>query len=145
MSDAPTNPVTELRVGLVALLAAAFPKADVRSGEGKSGVQRTKDQIRVFWEGTPAGANVNYGEPRMRIRYWKKLPRASSQLKNEQRDDYPLEQGGWDMDAALMPARTTITNKAYFEIKSTTPIRDEFAVETILIVRLQRPGANPQL
>lgn len=138
-----SNPITDLRQALVTLLAAAFPDAEVVGGYRDS-VSRDKDRICVFWETSPTAPNVNYAQPRMRIRYWKKLPRLGPAQKQVPRDDGPLEQAYWDLAGTLMPVRASLLpGIVYFEVALVAPVRDQFAIEATLTVHLQNPAALP--
>lgn len=137
-----TNPVTLWRAALIALLKQSFPAADVVGGE-RSGIAREKDRIAVFWQRSPFDANVNYVRPRITVRYWTKVPKASAMLKDVPRDDGPIEQAGWDIVNALMPQRTTLVTNLYYEIYDVSPNRAEDAVDVILAAYVLSPGAIP--
>lgn len=142
-----TNPISTLREALALLLAETFPEAEILEGMRDAVPSRDRDRISLFWESTPTAQNVNYAVPRMRIRYWKQLAKGSK-LTPVPRDETPLEQAGWDLAACLMPNRTIAAGGdqgVYFEILSITPVRDEYAVEAILLLHAQMPGANPVL
>jgi hypothetical protein len=138
-----SNPISDLRAALVEHLAGSFPEAIVASGMSDEPT-RDKDRIYVFWANSPTAPNVNYARPQMRIRYFKALPKIGAQLKNVPRDDGPLEQAYWDLASALMPVRASLLpGILYFELANVSPVRDEFAVEAILLVHVQNPGALP--
>src|SRR5690348_9970945 len=100
-----SNLITDWREALVAHLKTAFPEAEVLSGErpetaiGRTGSasapSRDKDRICVFWPGMTNAADVNFTQPRMTIRFWKKHSKLA--LKPVPRDDGPLEQAAWDL------------------------------------------------
>jgi hypothetical protein len=140
-----TNPITTLRLALEKLLATTFPNAEILPGMREQVPSRDRDRISIFWEATPTAPNVNYAQPRMRIRYWKKLAKGSK-LTPVPRDETELEQVGWDLAAMLMLNRTvaiTGDQGVFYEIVSVAPVRDEWAVEAILGLRTQMPNPNP--
>lgn len=149
-----SNLITDWRTELVTLLETAFPEAEVIAGEwpetpiGKTGAQpesvaRKHDRIAVFWPGMAEAANVNFAQPRMTIRYWKKLPKTA--LKPLPRDESELEQAGWDLALALQPVQTTIDqangNRFYFRVTQILPVRDEHAIEAQLIAWTKNPAS----
>jgi hypothetical protein len=139
-----SNPISDLREGLVALLEDAFPAAIVESGERTSVPSRDKDRICVFWPQTAIASDINIANPRMTIRFWVKKPKISGQLATVPMDDGPLEQASWDLSAALQPVRTTLVSNVYFEVASIVPVRDEYGIEAQLVVYTLNPAGGPQ-
>lgn len=151
-----SNLITDWRTELVTLLKASFPAAEVIPGEwpetpiGKAAsaapaVARDKDRICVFWPGMANDANVNFAQPRMTIRYWKKLPKTA--LKPVPRDESVLEQAAWDLATTLQPVQTTLDqangNRFYFQVVQILPVRDEHAVEAQLVAWTKNPASIP--
>ena len=151
-----SNLLTDWRTELAAALTTAFPAAEVIAGEwpetpvGKQAasqpaVAREKDRIAVFWPGMAAAANVNFAQPRMTIRYWKKLPK--TKLAPVPRDESDLEQAAWDLATTLEPLQTTLDAangfRFYFQVVQITPVRDEWAIEAQLIAWTKNPAAIP--
>jgi hypothetical protein len=147
-----SNLITDWRTALVTLLKASFPTADVIAGEwpetpiGKTSsasasVARDKDRIAVFWPGMAEAANVNFAQPRMTIRFWKKLTKTA--LKPVPRDEGELEQAAWDLALALQPVQTTLDpgQRYYFRVTQILPVRDEHAVEAQLIAWTKNPAS----
>lgn len=139
-----SNPITDLRLALVARLQASFPTAIVESGQRDSVVSRDKDRICVFWPLTAIASDINIANPRMTIRFWVAKPKISAKLRDVPPDDGPLEQASWDLSAALQPVRTQLVADVYFEVASITPIRDEYAIEAQLAVYTLNPAGGPQ-
>jgi hypothetical protein len=131
------NLLTDWREKLVAHLKTSFPDVDVESGE-RDGTSRNKDLICVFWPGLAAAGNVNFAQPRMTIRFWRKRPKTA--LKDVPHDDGPLEQAAWDLALALQPVLTTLDQRLYFEVQTILPVRDEYAIEAQLLAWTANPA-----
>lgn len=142
MTDVSTNPVTAWRRALVELLEGQFADADVLNGY-RTGLSRDKDRIAVYWLKSPIDMNVNYLRPRMAVRFFARMPKASAKLREVQRDDAPLEQAAWDIATLLMPVRTTLVANLYFELGDFTPNRVDFSTGVELAAWVVNPASLP--
>lgn len=139
------NLITDWRTALVTLLDAAFPNAEVLSGQRADEISRDKDRIAVFWPGTPESSEVNFINPRMTIRFWAKHEK--TKLKPVPADDGPLEQAAWDLATTLQPVLASLLNTTtpaypgfYFRVVQIAPVRDEFAIEAQLLGLWKNPA-----
>lgn len=142
MSD--TNLISRWRLALVDVLQTAFPEADVDSGE-QAGLSRNKDRIRVFWPGfSEAAGDVNFANPTMTIRYWKK--RSKAKLADVPHDEAPLEQAAVDLMEALEAVQAAILDeepRILFRVTNVRPVRDEYAIEAFLFAWARNPATTP--
>lgn len=138
-----SNVLTDWRTALVTLLGTTFPAAEILSGE-REGLSRDKDRACVFvLPLTPVSADVNNANPRMAIRFWKKLPKIDASLRDAPPDPEPIEQLMLDLAGMLQPKLTSlgVSTLAYFHVDSITPdVNDEYGVEVLLTGWMRNPS-----
>lgn len=126
------NLISDWRDAIVTVLEAAFPNAEIVSGD-RSGVP-ARELIAVFFDGyqrQPGRAAV--AEPKLVIRYWPVSHRLPGRTP---RDPAELEQASVDLMLALEPVQATLAvdDLWYFMVDSVRPDYDpdEWGIEARL-------------
>jgi hypothetical protein len=139
-----SNLLTDWREAIQALLATAFPTAEV-DGEIYPGefatISRDKDRIRVFTNPLePDSRNVNDARPRLTVHYFLSKAKFGPLTAEVPQDPADIEQVMATLAATFKAHLTSVGGMDYYHVESITPDRELYAVEVLLTAWTRNPA-----
>lgn len=135
------NIITSWREAVQADLAAAFPSAEVITGQ-RAGTSRDKVRIAVHWPGTGEEVPVEVGSAVLVIRYWPANPKLKTSAPPQNPAD--LEQAAFDLQNFFQTKQHGYDAAGvwFCRLLSVTPDYDEeeWGVEAILGAQFTNPA-----